>query len=321
MIPATAARASRPREEPRACLSPARSVTSRVWVRAVPPPSLIRVAVSCRPSASRSAQCTVAPASASRRAEARPMPLAAPVTNAVRPLRSYAVTGIQGPCEHFRAGRQSVRLRRVGAGVGPDWQLGHQYVGRSRGRRPGRRRGSGCGSAGTGAGRAVDEEVLPAGAARRGPDRPVPVGLQQPLGQREQASGPVGGQVADREPGGDPAGSTARPCRRCRCRRGCAGRAGPRRVAGGVGEHVGEGPVRVPVGAEQVGAEVADGAVLVARAQEFQHGQPVADGRAVRGRRGSRGSGGRGRRASAGRFRTPSRRRPSAGGSGGSDRP
>lgn len=29
------------------------------------------------------------------------MPLAAPVTNAVRPVRSYAVTGMRGPYEHF----------------------------------------------------------------------------------------------------------------------------------------------------------------------------------------------------------------------------
>ena len=44
----------------------------------------------------------------------------------------------------------------------------------------------------------------------------------------------------------------------CRCRRGCAGRAGPRRPGGRARRAAGAGLVLVPVGAEQVGAEVAD---------------------------------------------------------------
>ncbi len=101
MIPATAAITSSRSQEATAWRSCSRSMTSRWWVRAVPPRVLIRVAVSCRPCASRSAQCTAAPASASRTAEARPMPLAAPVTNAVRPVRSYALTAMKGRYEDF----------------------------------------------------------------------------------------------------------------------------------------------------------------------------------------------------------------------------
>lgn len=55
----------------------------------------------CRPSRPRSAPCTVAPSSAGRTAQARSMPLAAAVTNAVRPVRSYTETGMRGPCERF----------------------------------------------------------------------------------------------------------------------------------------------------------------------------------------------------------------------------
>jgi hypothetical protein len=61
-----------------------------VWVAALPPAVSIRVLVPRRPVASTSAQWTRAPASASRTAQARPMPPAAPVTKAVRPVRSYA---------------------------------------------------------------------------------------------------------------------------------------------------------------------------------------------------------------------------------------
>lgn len=74
-----------------------RSVTSRGWDRALPPASVIRPDVRRSPVPSRSAQCTVAPASASSSALARPMPLAAPVMNAARPVRSYAERGMTGP--------------------------------------------------------------------------------------------------------------------------------------------------------------------------------------------------------------------------------
>ena len=54
-------------------------------------------------------------------------------------------------------------------------------------------------------------------------------------------------------------------------------RASPRGRAGSR-EEVAQGPVGVPVGAQQVGAEVADGPVLVGGAQQFQDGEAVADG-------------------------------------------
>src|SRR5215211_5965989 len=49
-------------------------------------------AISPTPSASRSTRTTRAPAAANRCAQARPIPLAAPVTSAVRPERSMAVS-------------------------------------------------------------------------------------------------------------------------------------------------------------------------------------------------------------------------------------
>ncbi|MDQ1007939.1 hypothetical protein QFZ82_002424 [Streptomyces sp. V4I23] len=101
MIPAIAATMSSPPVLSTADLTCDRSVTSTVWVTAVPPVPRIRDAVSARPFSSMSAQCTTAPASASRMAEARPMPPAAPVTNAVRPLRSYAERPMSGPYGHI----------------------------------------------------------------------------------------------------------------------------------------------------------------------------------------------------------------------------
>src|SRR5579875_3613187 len=61
------------------------AVSPRSTTHASPPTSS---ATRRAPSPSRSATTTLAPAAASRRAQARPMPLAAPVTRALRPVRS-----------------------------------------------------------------------------------------------------------------------------------------------------------------------------------------------------------------------------------------
>ena len=68
------------------------------------------------------------------------------------------------------------------------------------------------------------------------------------------------GHLADRQPAGARRrGSRARPCTCCRRRRGCAGRAARRRSArSGSARQPAQRLVLVPVGAEQVRAEVAD---------------------------------------------------------------
>ncbi len=121
-------------------------------------------------------------------------------------------------------------------------------------------------------------------------------------------SGPDGepGSDAEQEAGGSHLQTLPTPARlRWSSRASPSGRAGP---------HAGwPGPARVPVRAQQVRAEMADGALLVDGAEEFQH--RGGDSRRPCGRpcRGSRGSGAPGRRSSADRPRTPSRSRPSAG--------
>src|SRR5690606_31811888 len=120
---------------------------------------------------------------------------------------------------------------------------------------------------------AVHVEVL-APAAGGGADRALAVEIQQLPGEAGQPRCPVGGELSDGQPRGDAeqeaelalvhvadAGEVAL------VQQGLADRAV--RVL----EEVGQRQVRVPVGAEEVGAEVADGPVLVGGAQEFQDGQ------------------------------------------------
>ena len=81
--------------------------------------------------------------------------------------------------------------------------------------------------------------------------------------------------------------------------------------ASGVGEEPALGFGGVPVGAEQVGAEVADGRRLLGGAQQFEHGEAVADGGAVGGARAPPGSGVRVRRRRARRSGVLTRQEPS----------
>ena len=65
----------------------------------------------------------------------------------------------------------------------------------------------------------------------------------------------------------------------------------------GLGRQAAHGLVLVPVGAEQVGAEVADDAALLgSRGEQLDDAEREADGDLVRGRRGPPGPGARGAR-------------------------
>ena len=69
------------------------STSSRSTVQAVPPSSSARAAA---PEASTSATTTFAPRAASARAQAAPIPLAPPVTSALRPFRGSMFSPIAG---------------------------------------------------------------------------------------------------------------------------------------------------------------------------------------------------------------------------------
>ena len=124
---------------------------------------------------------------------ARPMPLAAPVTNAVRPVRSYAVRGMTGTVRADSDGpsigvRGSARgFARSGVAVWGGARLaGRAPVG---GAFAGAvalvgRRGRGCRSAGRGGVRGRTRTGRWPAAARRGADRAVAVGFEELLGER-----------------------------------------------------------------------------------------------------------------------------------------
>ena len=67
---------------------PSGSLTSAPTKRALPPAASIAATVSAPRTLLRPTAITLAPSAASRRATARPMPEVAPVTSAVRPVRS-----------------------------------------------------------------------------------------------------------------------------------------------------------------------------------------------------------------------------------------
>jgi hypothetical protein len=69
------------------------SRTSATWYSAEPPAAAMRSAASFSAASVRPDSTTWAPAPPSRSATARPMPLEAPVTTAVRPVRSVSVMG------------------------------------------------------------------------------------------------------------------------------------------------------------------------------------------------------------------------------------
>ena len=93
--------------------------TSRPVAR--PPESVIAATVSWALSVFRSAHTTIAPASASREADARPMPRPAPVTTATRPDRSNvsAMVAIGGgaysPTQRVRSGEWLVHWTDSGS--------------------------------------------------------------------------------------------------------------------------------------------------------------------------------------------------------------
>lgn len=144
----------------------------------------------------------------------------------------------------------------------------------------GRADGGVASKAGTGR-PAVHEQVVVAAACRVA-DRAVAVGFEEFLGERGQPGGEVLGEGADGDPGGDPEQEAelalvdiADTGEIALVQEGLA------EGTGGVAQEVGEGPVGVPVRAEQVGAEVADGVVFVGGADQLQYGEAIADGRAV----------------------------------------
>src|ERR1700733_3409756 len=86
-------------------------VTSSGSTNALRPSAVICAAVWFRPSSLRAARATSAPAWASATAITCPIPREAPVTNAVRPVKSN--TGLHFHSSSLPLGRQRYRCRRV----------------------------------------------------------------------------------------------------------------------------------------------------------------------------------------------------------------
>ena len=140
------------------------------------------------------------------------------------------------------------------------WQLGHQNVGplllrRSLHRDP----EDACPAPAAGLPLASVDPVLPATPEVAGAwsARPAPCSPRAPLRAAYQPAQVE--HLADRQHAGAPRrGSRARPCRCCRPRRGCAGRAAPPRRPAGSASSRRTRLVLVPVRPEQVRTEVAD---------------------------------------------------------------